>query len=203
MQNKLQELTDKLYQEGLSKGKLEGEELLEKARQEADALLLNARTQADSIREEAQKQAAEQHVNAMNELKMAAQQSVAKLKIAIEELVVAKTLQAPIHQALSDTDFVKTMIQTALAAFNPKSETPPTLSILLPAAMQKELDDFFKTQLHKKFADNLVVSFDAKQKSGFTISPKEGEYRIRFSEADFEALFAEYLRPKTKALLFS
>ena len=32
MQNKLQELTDKLYNEGLSKGKQEGEELLAKAK---------------------------------------------------------------------------------------------------------------------------------------------------------------------------
>ena len=31
MQNKLQELTDKLYAEGLSKGKQEGEEIVAKA----------------------------------------------------------------------------------------------------------------------------------------------------------------------------
>ena len=35
MQNKLQELTDKLYNEGLSKGKQEGEELLAKAKAQA------------------------------------------------------------------------------------------------------------------------------------------------------------------------
>ena len=35
MQNKLQELTDKLYNEGLSKGKEEGEALLAKAKAEA------------------------------------------------------------------------------------------------------------------------------------------------------------------------
>ena len=36
MQNKLQELTDKLYNEGLSKGKQEGEEILAKAKVQAD-----------------------------------------------------------------------------------------------------------------------------------------------------------------------
>ena len=35
MENKLQELTDKLYNEGLSKGKKEGEEILANARKEA------------------------------------------------------------------------------------------------------------------------------------------------------------------------
>ena len=36
MQNKLQELTDRLYQEGLSKGKEEGEKLLFEAKAQAD-----------------------------------------------------------------------------------------------------------------------------------------------------------------------
>ena len=47
MQNKLQELTDKLYEEGLSKGKEEGARILEEARQEAGRILDEAREQAD------------------------------------------------------------------------------------------------------------------------------------------------------------
>ena len=39
MQNKLQELTDKLYNEGLSKGRQEGEELLAKAKVQADEMI--------------------------------------------------------------------------------------------------------------------------------------------------------------------
>jgi V/A-type H+-transporting ATPase subunit E len=39
MQDKLQELTDRLYNEGLSKGKQDGEELLQKAQAEADRIV--------------------------------------------------------------------------------------------------------------------------------------------------------------------
>ena len=49
MSNKLQELTDRLYNEGLSKGKEEGEILLFKARKEADEIIANARKQAEDI----------------------------------------------------------------------------------------------------------------------------------------------------------
>jgi len=202
MQNKLQELTDKLYQEGLSKGKQEGHELLEKAKKEADVLLSNARAQADLMIEEAKKSIAELHDNAQNELKMAAQQSVAKLKLEVESLIVAKALQAPIHQAVTDVDFIKSVIKTAIEAFNPQSGVNPSLTLLLPASQQKELEEFFKIQVDKKLSDNLTLIFDHKQKTGFTISSKEGGYQLRFSDVDFEALFAEYLRPKTKALLF-
>ena len=202
MQNKLQELTDKLYQEGLSKGKQEGHELLEKAKKEADVLLRNARIQADGLIEEAKKVIAEQYANAQNELKMAAQQSVAKLKLEVESLIVTKAIQTPIHQAVSDVDFIKTVIKTTIEAFDPKSGVNPSLTLLLPASKQKELEEFFKTQLDKKLSENLTLIFDHKQKTGFTIASKEGGYQLRFSDVDFEALFAEYLRPKTKALLF-
>ena len=46
--DKLQELTDKLYNEGLSKGKAEGEAILAKAKEEAAAIVENARKEAAS-----------------------------------------------------------------------------------------------------------------------------------------------------------
>ena len=49
MQNKLQELTEKLYQEGLVKGKAEGEEILAGARKEAAAIIEKAQAEAASI----------------------------------------------------------------------------------------------------------------------------------------------------------
>ena len=47
MENKLQELTDKLYNEGLSKGKKEGEEILANARKEAADIIAAAQKEAD------------------------------------------------------------------------------------------------------------------------------------------------------------
>ena len=49
MQNKLQELTEKLYQEGLVKGKEEGEALLAQARKEAADIVAKAEKKAAAI----------------------------------------------------------------------------------------------------------------------------------------------------------
>ena len=59
MQNKLQELTDRLYNEGLSKGKQEGEELLAKAKVQAEEIVAKAQAEAVQIVAAAQKQAEE------------------------------------------------------------------------------------------------------------------------------------------------
>ena len=47
--NKLQELTEQLYSEGLSKGRIEGEKVLADARAEADKIISEARSQAEKI----------------------------------------------------------------------------------------------------------------------------------------------------------
>ena len=46
MQNKLQELTDKLYSEGLSKGKQEGEQIVAKANAQAEEIVSKAKEEA-------------------------------------------------------------------------------------------------------------------------------------------------------------
>lgn len=69
MQNKLQELTDKLYNEGLSKGKQEAEELKAKALQEADQIVSQAKNEATAIVAKAEKEAAEIITRADNDVK--------------------------------------------------------------------------------------------------------------------------------------
>ena len=76
MQNKLQELTDRLYEEGLSKGKEEGARILEEARQEAGRILTEAREQAEAIKEKATREAAEMKSKVESDLKMASAQTL-------------------------------------------------------------------------------------------------------------------------------
>ena len=88
MSNKLQELTDRLYNEGLSKGKEEGEILLFKARKEADEIIANARKQAEDIVTEAENRAAQLKEKAESDIKMASEQALMATKKDIENLLV-------------------------------------------------------------------------------------------------------------------
>ena len=71
MSNKLQELTDKLYNEGLSKGKEEGELLLAQARVEADKIRATGRREAALMVAEAEKTAAALKEKAESDIRMA------------------------------------------------------------------------------------------------------------------------------------
>ena len=80
MQNKLQELTDRLYEEGLSKGRQEADALLEKARKEAQDIVAQAREEAEAIRADAEKRAVKIRNMVQGDIKMASTQTIAALK---------------------------------------------------------------------------------------------------------------------------
>ena len=80
MENKIQELTDKIYREGVEKGNEEAQRLIGEAQKEAQKLLEEARKQADSIVADAQKKADELTDNTKSELKLFGGQAVNALK---------------------------------------------------------------------------------------------------------------------------
>ena len=200
MQNKLQELTDKLYNEGLAKGKQEGEEILAKAKVQAEEIVAKAHAEAAAIVAAAKKDAEDLKTKVESDVKMAASQSVAATKKDIETLVVAKMTEAEVKNALTSADFVKEVILAVAKGFN--TEEPVDLEVVLPEALKKDLEGFVAKELANALKGNVEASFSKKVAGGFTIGPKDGGYFISFTDETFNALISEYLRPATKKLLF-
>ena len=200
MQNKLQELTEKLYAEGLSKGKQEGEEILAKAKVQADEIVAKAHAEAAAIVAAAKKDAEDLKTKVESDVKMAASQSVAATKKDIETLVVAKMTETEVKNALTSADFVKEVVLAVAKGFN--TEESVDLEVVLPEALKKDLEGFVAKELANALKGNVEASFSKKVAGGFTIGPKDGGYFISFTDETFNALISEYLRPATKKLLF-
>ncbi len=200
MQNKLQELTDKLYNEGLSKGKQEGEELLAKAKVQAEDIITKAQAEAERIIAAAQKQAEEIKTKTASDVKMAASQSIAATKKDIETLIVGKMTGESVKKALSSADFIKELIQAVAEKFT--TEGPVDLNLVLPESLKNDLEPFATKELAKILGAGVEASFSKKVAGGFQIGPKDGGYFVSFTEETFNQLISEYLRPATKKLLF-
>ncbi|MGM9764662.1 MAG: hypothetical protein ACI3ZQ_11645 [Candidatus Cryptobacteroides sp.] len=200
MQNKLQELTDKLYSEGLSKGKQEGDAYLAKAQAQADAIIAEANEKAAAIIKAAEKDAKDLKTKVEGDLKMAANQSIEATKQDIEHLIVSKMVGADVKAALSSADFVKEVITAVAKAFN--AQEAADLELVLPEALKKDLEPFVNNELAKVLKGGVEAQFSKKVSGGFTIAPKGGEYFISFTEETFMELISEYLRPATKKILF-
>ena len=197
--DKLQELTQKLYQEGLQKGKEEGEAILAKARAEAEQIVKKAQEEAAAIKARAEKDAADYKVKVEGDVKMASTQTVQATRAAVEGLIVAKAVE-PVKGALSSEDFLKEIITAVAQKFS--AQESADLSLVLPEKLQKQLEPFVKGELSKAFGKGVEASFSKKMEGGFKIGPKDGSYFISLTDEAFQALIGEYLRPVTKKILF-
>ncbi|NCB18439.1 MAG: hypothetical protein EOM61_02320 [Bacteroidia bacterium] len=203
MQNKLQELTDKLYSEGLSKGKKEAEELKAKAKKEAEQIISKANQEYKEILEKAKKDAEDFRLKTENEIKMVARQSLATVKQNIENIIVTNATATPIKEKMESKEFLGEIIREAVKAFNPGKNDAVTLEVLLPESKKEELDNYIKNNILDQFNLGVEFGFDKKMRSGFKIGAKGEGYHIVFSDEEFQSLVSQYLKPVTRQLLFN
>lgn len=198
--DKLQELTDKLYNEGLSKGKAEGEAVLAKAKDDAAAIVENARKEAAAIIAEAEAKAAELRSKTDSDLRMASEQAIQATKGDIEKLVVAKAVDASVKDAMTSADFVKAVLTEVAKKFS--AEEAADLEVILPENLRSALEPFVKNELGKIVGKGIEASFSKRVSGGFNIGPKNGGYFISLTDETMTSLIGEYLRPATKKILF-
>ncbi len=200
MQNKLQELTEKLYQEGLAKGKAEGEVLLEQARKDSALIIEKAKEEAAAITAKAEKDAADLKSKVESDLKMASAQCLQATRKDIESLIVGKIEESKVSETLKDTAFVKEMIKAVAQKFN--TDEASDIALVLPESQKAELEPWLKNELAKTLKGGVQADFSKKISGGFTVGPKDGSWFVSLTEQTFNELIAEYLRPVTRKLLF-
>lgn len=202
MENKLQALTDKLYQDGLSKGKEEGERLLQEAKAQASRIVESAQEQAKEIVEKARKEAEDLKNNTLTEIKITSRQMISTLKEEVENHLMQRSLAPALHSAMEQVEFVQLVIVKAMECFKPAEHNGLSLELLLPEDYRNRFDKFLEGQLGSDLKAGLEVKFDGELKGGFKIVNKTEGYQLSFTEEDFMALFEEYARPRIKQLLF-
>ena len=198
--DKLQELTQKLYDEGLAKGKQDGEALLAKAAAEAEGIVKKAKEEAEAILAKARKEADDFKVKVEGDVKMAAQQSVQATRTDIENLVVAKVVDGTVDKALSNEEYLKGIITAVAQKFS--ADEPADLALVLPEALKAKLEPFVSGELGKLLGKGVEATFSKKVAGGFKIGPKDGGYFVSLTDETFKDLIGSYLRPATKKLLF-
>lgn len=200
MSDKLQELTDRLYKEGLAKGREEGDRILSEAGEKAKATVGEAERKAAEIIAKAEKDAADLKSKVESDLKMASSQCVQAVKKDIENVLVDSLVKAGVSEALSGEGFLKEIIGAVAAKFS--AEQQCDLSLVLPESLREQLTPWVEGELSKMLKTGVTASFSRKISGGFRIGPSDGGWYVSLTDETFSELIAEYLRPVTRKLLF-
>ncbi|MBO5820270.1 MAG: hypothetical protein J6R02_01615 [Alistipes sp.] len=199
--NKLQELTQKLYNDGLERGRAEAERLVAEAKESAAQIIADAKAEAEAIVKAAEDRAEDVAKNAMTEIALAGRQSMTKIKAELAEAVIMKTTGAAVKSATMDAAFVKDML-LAMANNWTSSTVDVSLKALLPEEKRAELDKVMQASVAELAKAGIEVGYTKDIKTGFKLGEKNGGYYIAFTDESFDALLKEYLREKVSNILF-
>ena len=195
MENKLQQLTQKLYDEGLEKGRAEAERLVSEAKSEAAKIIADAKAEAEAIVKAAEAKAEDTAKNSMTEIALAGKEE-------ISSLIAAESTFSAVKAANLDPEFVKAMLLSVARNWNGASSSKVELQALLPEAERAKFDAAFAAAAKELLEAGIEVGYSKEVRTGFKVGAKGGSYYISFSDDDFEALLKEYLRGKISELLF-
>lgn len=197
MSDQLNELLQRVYDEGVNKAKAEAEEILAKAQSEADEILAAAKTQAEKTVESANIEAENLKQNSESDLRAAAQSTLSAVKQQLTEALLDQAFDSGLKAGASDPELVKTLILEVVSAWKESGGT-----VTVSKNLESKLEDMLKQALPQAAAQGLKVKFSPALKTGFSIAPADGSYKLSFTDEDFANLFKSYLRPRSNSILF-
>ena len=194
--DKIQEITSKLYAEGIEKGKEEADKIVAEAKVLRDQIVEEAKKEAEQIVVSAKKETHEWKSNTESELKLFASQAVEALKSEITNLVTGKLSASNVKAALEDKTFMQKLI-TELVQNWSKNET-----LTIGVENSEELKQYISENAKYLLDKGLKIESVNGLKTSFILSPEDGSYRVKFGEEEFIEYFREFLRPQIQKLLF-
>jgi V/A-type H+-transporting ATPase subunit E len=201
MQNKLQELTEKIYQEGITRANEEAEKIISGARAESEKIIKEAEKEAKKIVSEAEKKAEETMKNTGSELKLSFRHALNALKQEIEKVITCKIVEDPVSEAFTDNRFIARLIEITAEKWSPGNDEKG-IEIYLPEEILNEIEKYLTGKTHKTLSEGITLQPVKSMEKGFEIHPHGKEYKISVTESDFASYIKEFLRPKLVDLLF-
>lgn len=195
MENKIQELTEKIYAEGVEKGNVEAARIVEEAKAKAADVVNNAKAEAEAIVAAAEKKAAELEEHSRSEIKLYGTQAVSALKSEAADIITDNIAKAAAKEAIAG-DTIKALLVKIAERW---SVDEP---VVISTAEVEQLKAYFAKNAKALLDKGVTIEQVNGKKTQFSIAPADGSYKVNFGEGEFEAFFKAFLRPQMVELLF-
>ena len=196
MDTKIQELTEKIYKEGVEKGQEEADRIIAQAKTQEETVIREADNKAKQIIANAEKQAEELKRNTEAELRLFASQAIEALKSEVANLVTGRIVTDNVKAATTDASFMQRVILEIV------KEWAKNEKMTIQAAHAESLTGYFVANARELLQQGVTIEQVNGKKTSFTLIPADGAYKISFGEEEFIAYFKEFLRPQLIDMLF-
>ncbi|MDR1403099.1 MAG: hypothetical protein LBJ60_05285 [Tannerellaceae bacterium] len=196
MDTKIQELTDKIYREGVEKGNEEANRIISEANTQKQTIINQAEAEAKRMIAAAEKQVSELKKNTEAELKLFAAQSVEALKSEVANLITGEIAVSNVKAATIDKAFMQKIMLDITAEWS-KNE-----NLTIQTSNAEELARYFESNARHLLNKGVTIEKVNGKQASFSIVPADGSYKVTFGEEEFVSFFKEFLRPRLVEMLF-
>ena len=173
MDTKIQELTEKIYQEGVEKGNEEAARIIAEAEARKKVLIEEAEAKAKEI-----------------------VASVEALKSEVTNLITGKVVIENVKAVAADPAFMQKVILELVKSW------PSQENLVIQSADAEALKKYFLSNAKDLLNKGVTIKQVSGKKTSFSIMPADGSYKVSFGEDEFVEFFKEFLRPQLVEALF-
>ena len=207
----VQELIDRLSQEGVSEGQRQAENLVRDAQKKADNMLDSARQQANEIIQKARDQASQFQAAGEEALRLAARDAVRDFGARIHD-GLRNRLQELVQHQIKDRELVKRMI---LEITRKATEGVEGAEILIPAELVTEADarkrleagdedvltEFVQGLLGEDLREGFTVDLGSQSQNGLIVRVVNQNVEIDLTDEAIAELLNQHLLPRFRAVM--
>ena len=196
MESKIQELTNKLLQEGVEKGNAEAEKIIAAANEKAAKIVDDAKAEAERIVAQGKKDAQALEQNTKSELKMFNAQAWNALKTELANVVCDDVVKETVKDLTDDKTFMQNFMLKLAEKWGAQED------IVISTEDAAGLKAIFAKKAKALLDKQVKIEQVNGQKAAFTVAPADGSYKVNFGDEEFIAYFKNFLRPQLVEMLF-
>lgn len=196
MENKIQELTDKLVHEGVERGNAEAERIISEANEKAAKIISDAKAEAEKIVAQGRKDVQTLNQNTQSELKMFCGQALNALKTEITNVLCDNVVSQSVSEVVKDKDFMQEFVLKLAEKWGAQED------LVISTEDAASLKAFFAKKAKALLDKKITIEQVNGHKTLFSVGPADGSYKLNFGNEEFEDYFKSFLRPQLVEMLF-
>lgn len=198
MSEQVQELINKIKQEGIEEAQKKAKEIEDQARAKANQIVENAKKEAQKITHDAQEETKKMRLAAEMAIKQSSRNTILSLRKEIEN-ILKKIITRQVSETLTSEQLgviIQELIKKS-AGTESKAEVQVNLN---PKDLDKLKNGFF-TKLQNEVKQPIQFQSAQDIAKGFTISFDGGKSRFDFTDISLAEYLSTYLNPQVAALV--
>ncbi|MGA8164516.1 MAG: hypothetical protein WB791_05755 [Waddliaceae bacterium] len=210
----VQELIDKLKNQGVEEGRQQANEMIASAQREASCIIADAKSEADKLLAEAHQKIEMERSSAYEAIHISFRDTELALRSKFRE-AFSLYLKRLVSYELQDKDFIKQLVLAIVGTNVPELERIEKLEVLVPMFLLET--DEQGTRLSKKGKENMrhlvlgisgemlregvELKFSADVKGGIRIRLVGEDLEIDFSDECLSSLLLKHLLPRYRSIV--